>query len=80
MHFAGLTLVASLTFAFFWYRNARDRFTEFQAFGEHGFFVAIGTASAIRVFLCGVYFFLFMRTSKRGGKGGDYELTAHDEL
>merc|ERR1711920_860424 len=59
LHFAGLTLLASLTFAFFWGRNARDRSAEFQKYDEHGFFWAIGTACTIRVLLCAFYFVLF---------------------
>lgn len=81
IHFAGFTLAAGLTFAFFWYRNSRDHYAEFQDSGEHGFFWAIGIASTIRLSLCGAYFWLFMRSKNKGGSGrSEYEMCPHDEL
>lgn len=80
MHFVGFTLMASLTFAFFWLRNSRDHYAEFADYGEHGFFWAIGTAALIRVGLCGAYGFLFFRSRNKGGRGAEYEMCPHDEL
>lgn len=68
-HFAGLTLSASATFAFFWCRVARDRYSEFEREGEHAFFWSIVLASLIRVGLCGVYFYLFRRSLSMGNTG-----------
>lgn len=82
VHFAGFTLAAGLTFAFFWLRNSRDRYLEFQNYGEHGFFWAIGVASVIRVGLCVAYFYLFTRSSHgaKGNRSSEYELCGQDEL
>uniref|UniRef100_A0A7S4RX64 ER lumen protein-retaining receptor n=1 Tax=Alexandrium monilatum TaxID=311494 RepID=A0A7S4RX64_9DINO len=80
VHFAGFTLAASLTFAFFWLRNSRDHYTEFADYGEHGFFWAIGIASLVRVGLCGAYFYLFMRSRGKPGGRSEYEMCPHDEL
>jgi len=79
MHFAGFTLAASLSFAFFWLRNSSDHYKEFQDYGEHGFFWAIGCASLIRVGLCGAYVYLFLRSNKTAGRS-EYEMCPHDEL
>lgn len=83
VHFASLTLGASLIFAYFWSRTAADRYSEFQELGQHGFFRGILAAAAIRVVLCSSYFYLFLRTARGAGKGrgtGEYELCAGDEL
>mmetsp|Transcript_29516 Transcript_29516/g.81076 ORF Transcript_29516/g.81076 Transcript_29516/m.81076 type:complete len:278 (-) Transcript_29516:166-999(-) len=80
VHFAGFTLAASLTFAFFWGRNSRDNYREFQDYGDHYFFWAIGAVSIIRVCLCGAYFYLFMKSKNKGGRSSEYELCPHDEL
>jgi len=81
VHFAGLTLAAALSFAFFWGRNTRDHYEELQKDGEHGFFYAIVVAGILRVGLCGTYFYLFMKAAPgKGGKGPEYELCGQDEL
>merc|ERR1711884_1014921 len=80
VHFAGFTLAASLTFGFFWIRNSRDHYAEFQDFGEHGFFWAIGVASTIRAALCGAYFFLFMRSRNNKGGRSECEMCPREEL
>lgn len=86
IHFAALTLLASLAFGGFWGLLARDRYAEFEAAGEHGFFIGILVAAAIRVALCSVYFCLFMR-SAQAYKGamtssvrGEYELCKEKNL
>jgi len=82
VHFAGVTLMASLSFAAFWWKNAMDRYTEFMKDGYHGFLFGIVTAGAIRVGLCGYYFYLFTRNTKefKGLTGkGEYELCAQQD-
>jgi hypothetical protein len=80
LHFAGFTLASAVIFALFWGRCAKDRYAEFEADGQHIFFRGVLCAAALRVGLCGVYFYLFMKTTK-GSKGrGEYELCGQDEL
>merc|ERR1719401_3392630 len=72
-HFAGISLSASLAFAIFWGRCARDRAAEFMKDDQHLFFPSIVFAACIRLLLCGSYVYLYARGG-RGKKGGyDYE-------
>jgi len=80
-HFAGFTLVSSVIFASFWLRHTRES----QSLGDSDlrtFDWAIGTASLIRVVLCGAYCYLFMQSSNAKAKGGGpgYEMVGQDEL
>lgn len=79
-HFAGLTLISALVFAGFWYRIARDHYSEYEKEGAHLFFWGVLGAAFIRVMLCSVYVYLFTRnTSGSKGRGPEYELCAQDE-
>lgn len=83
VHFAGATMAASLAFGAFWWKNAWDKYASFMEEGYHGFLYGIVAAAALRVGLCAVYFYLFVRTS-RVFKGvlsskQEYELCAQDD-
>mmetsp|Transcript_143849 Transcript_143849/g.460483 ORF Transcript_143849/g.460483 Transcript_143849/m.460483 type:complete len:290 (+) Transcript_143849:107-976(+) len=83
VHFACVTLASSLAFGAFWWKSAVERYQEFMRDGYHGFLFGIVTAAAIRVFLCGVYVYLFVKSSKSlglpgAGKKGEYELCAQE--
>jgi len=83
VHFAGVTLAASLAFAAFWLKNASDHYDSFMKEGYHNFMWGIIACAILRLGLCACYFYLFIRHSKsfKGliGKGGEYELCAQDE-
>lgn len=82
VHFAGVTLAASLAFGAFWWKSAAERYQEFMRDGYHGFLFGIISAAAIRVLLCGVYVYLFIKSSKTFQSArttkGEYELCASD--
>lgn len=83
VHFAGVTLAASLAFGAFWWKNALDKYTDFMQEGYHGFLYGIVLAAVVRVSLCAVYFYLFVKTSKAFAgvlkTKGEYELCAQDD-
>jgi len=83
VHFAGVTLAASLAFAAFWIKNAKDHYASFMQEGYHSFMYGIVCCAIIRVSLCACYFFLFTRHGKKfkGMLGGkvEYELCAQDD-
>lgn len=81
VHFAGVTLAASVSFAAFWWKNGWDKYTEFIKDDYHRFLFGIVFAGAIRVGLCAFYFYLFMRSTGKGGVGGkgEYELCAQQD-
>lgn len=83
VHFACVTLASSLAFGAFWWKIAAEHHQEFMKEGYHGFLFGIVIASAIRVFLCGVYVYLFVKSSKSlglpgAGKKGQYEMCAQE--
>lgn len=79
VHFAGVTLAASLAFAAFWVKNAMDHYSNFMQEGYHSFMYGIVSCAIIRVGLCTCYMYLFTRHSSGWGKKGEYELCANDE-
>jgi len=83
LHFAGVTLMASLAFAAFWLKNANDHYANFMKEGYHGFMWGIIACAFIRVGLCSCYVYLFTRHAKTfaglTGKKNEYELCAQDE-
>merc|ERR1740129_1519783 len=83
VHFAGLTLAASLAFAAFWVKNSSDHFEHFMKNENHLFMYGIVACAVIRVSLCACYFYLFTRHTKsfKGvfGAKTEYELCLQDE-
>lgn len=83
LHFAGMTLAASLAFGAFWTKNAKDNYSAFMEEGYHSFLYGIVSCAIIRVVLCACYFYLFTRHSKsfKGMLGGktEYELCVQDD-
>lgn len=87
VHFAVLTLGASLSFGFFWGRIVKDRSPEEQGDKTMNvFYTSIILAASIRVLLCAMYFYLFTRSARElkgvhGSSGkGEYEMCKTDEV
>merc|ERR1712203_850454 len=79
VHFAGVTLASSLAFGGFWAKNCQDKYDSLKKNGYHLFFYGLLGAVAIRVTLCSVYFYLFVKTSKVLTKKPDYELCGQED-
>merc|ERR1711972_1093125 len=83
VHFAGVTLASSLAFGGFWAKNCQDKYDSLMKNGYHAFFYGILGAVALRMALCAVYFYLFVKTSKVFNgvltKKPEYELCAQDD-
>lgn len=69
MHFVSLSLASSLAFGYFWSRSAWDQYSEFQKEGAHVFYWGILACATIRASLCIIFLYLFVKTTRGGGKG-----------
>lgn len=77
MHFVALTTAASLAFGWFWSRSAYDQYADFQKDGAHSFYWGILSAVVIRISLCVIFLYMFMR-QVRGRKGMSLHGSADD--
>jgi len=85
LHFAGATLLASMTFGAFWVKTCTDKRDDFNDAGVRLFMYGILVAAGCRVVLCCCYAYLFCSSAKRmkgvfGNVGSrEYELCAQDD-